>query len=211
MKSLRSNDNLSSQHKSNLQVLGKHSGQGCDVWGTAVHRPSWPDGCQVARLPQANTQAEFLPTILLPLIPFALFHVKYRICRGQKASDQAEHRSPIQSPQCRAQSNSGDAKRSSIFKSSAIVTCEGRLLQRVLLVYFFVSIFSPLNICTLKDWCMNASVPLNWTEASHWDRANMEGSRCRNINQQFVISILTSDFSECINLIIRGQRNHEDI
>ena len=67
MKSVKSNHKLSSQHKSNLQVLGKHSGQGCDVWGTTVDRPSWPDGCQVARLPQANTQ--FLPTILLPLIP----------------------------------------------------------------------------------------------------------------------------------------------
>ena len=211
MKSVRSNDKLSSQHKSNLQVLGKHSGQGCDVWGTTVHRPSWPDGCQVARLPQANTQAGFLPTILLPLIPFALFHVKYRICRGQKASDQAEHRSPIQCPQCGAQSNSWDAKRISIFKSSAIVTCEGGLLQRVLLRYFLLSIFSPLNICTVRDWCMNASVPLNWTEASHWDRANMEGSRCSNINQPFVIFNLTFDFSECIYLIFRGHHNHEDI
>ena len=164
MKSVRSNDKLSSQHKSNLQVLGKHSGQGCDVWGTTVHRPSWPDGCQVARLPQANTQAGFLPTILLPLITFALFHVKYRICRGQKASDQAEHRSPIQCPQCRAQSNSWDAKRVSIFKSSAIVTCEGRLLQRVLLRYFFLSIFSPLNICTVMHECI-CSIELNWGQS----------------------------------------------
>ena len=44
----------------------------------------------------------------------------------------------------------GDAKRISIFKSSAIVTCEGRLLQRVLLGYFFLSIFSLLNICTVN-------------------------------------------------------------
>ena len=105
----------------------------------------------------------------------------------------------------------GDAKRISIFKSSAIVTCEGGLLQRVLLRYFLLSIFSPLNICTVRDWCMNASVPLNWTEASHWDRANMEGSRCSNINQPFVIFTLTSDFSECIYLIFRGHHNHEDI
>ena len=61
------------------------------------------------------------------------------------------------------------------------------------------------------QWCMNASVPLNWTEASHWDRANMEGSRCRNINQLFVISILTSDFGECVNFILRGHRSYEEI
>ena len=212
MKSVRSNDKLSSQHKSNLQVLGKHSGQGCDVWGTTVHRPSWPDGCQVARLPQANTQAEFLPTILLPLITFALFHVKYRIyAEGKKLPIKQSTDHLFNVHNVGHSRTLEDAKRVSIFKSSAIVTCEGRLLQRVLLGYFFLSIFSPLNICTLKDWCMNASVPLNWTEASHWDRANMEGSRCRNINQLFVISILTSDFSECINLIFRGHHNHQDI
>ena len=42
------------------------------------------------------------------------------------------------------------------------------------------------------QWCMNASVPLNWTEASHWDRANMEGSRCRNINHQSWLLILVN-------------------
>ena len=96
------------------------------------------------------------------------------------------------------------------------VTCKGSSLDISSSQYFlfWISaqwIFSSLDICTVKDWCMNASFPLNWTEASHWDRANMEGSRSRNINQQFVISILTSDFSECIILIIRGQHNHEDI